>query len=189
MPVPNLNDETAEPQSLDEILDWHSGQVGALIEQRAVTLHALQSGSRVNVPLAFPTENEIESYFQRQRRELDRLTVLNLVASAEATIRVDFFHRVRNRLKDRLSVAYRDWFDTLSGRKQLRPDFDEQGILTVIKQVGVLDNHLIGQFRECLQARHWIGHGRFWAKPVAVDALAPVDVLNRANIVIRAVTI
>jgi len=132
------------------------------------------------------TAGDIDAYYGAQRRELDRLTVLNLVASAEAKIKGDYFRRVGDKLKDTLSIAYRTWHGTLSPQKQLRPDFDESGILDLLKQTGVMDNHIIGRYRECLRARHWVGHGRYWAKPAEVDRLDPVEVYLRSDALLRA---
>ena len=127
------------------------------------------------------TESEVDAYFDGQRRELDRLTVLNLVASAEATIKIDYFRRVRGKLKDPLARAYRKWHKTLSGAKQLRPDFDVGGILDVLREGHLPDNTSLGRFRECLRLRHWVGHGRYWDKPVKIDTLDPDEVYDRAR--------
>jgi hypothetical protein len=175
-----------EPQTLDEIMDWHRGIVDALTDQRASVLQAIRQGSAAP-RFAVMTEDEVDAHFDFQRRELDRLTMLSLVASVEATIRVDYFRRVKGRkLKDDLSRAYRRWHRDLSKRKKKRPDFDEGGILDVLKKAKVMDNNMIGQYRECLQVRHWVGHGRYWAKPVEVDRLDPVDVYNRGGALMRA---
>ena len=69
----------------------------------------------------------------------------------------------------------------MTHKRQSQPNFDEDGILTVLKKAQVLDNNLVGRFRECLRARHWVGHGRYWAKPVEVDQLDPNEVYNRAS--------
>ena len=181
MPVPPTQYETAERQTLGEILDWHHGVVEAVVEQRASVQRAIRDGSPVTARFLTMTEADVDAYFDAQRRELDRLTVLNLVASAEATITADYFRRVREKRKDPLARAYQAWHKTLSSKKQLRPDFDEAGILSVLKQTRVLDNNIIGQFRECLQARHWLGHGRRWDRPMAIDRLDPDDVCDRAR--------
>ncbi len=185
MPIPRIDNGTGEPQTLDEVREWHQGIVDALLAQRASTLHAIRESSPVAPRFISMTEEELDEYFKVQRRELDRLSVLNLVASAEATIRMDFFRRVKDKLKDPLSMAYRKWFKKLSRKKQRRPDFDEAGILHVLKQSGVMDKNIIGQFRECLLARNWVGHGRFWAKPVVLDRIDPDDVYTRAQAVLR----
>ena len=41
MPLPPIDPETAEPQTLDEIRDWHRGIVNAVVDQRASVQHAI----------------------------------------------------------------------------------------------------------------------------------------------------
>ena len=186
MPLPPIDHETAEPQTLDEIRNWHRGVVDALVGQRASVQHAVRAGSAVVSRFVGMTEGEVDAHYDAQRRELDRLTVLNLVASAEATVKVDYFRRVGEKLKDPLARAYREWHKTLPANKQLRPDFDDAGILDVLKESHVMDNNIVGQYRECLRVRHWLGHGRYWAKPAEVDRFDPDDVYDRANALLQA---
>jgi len=186
MPVPLINHATAEPQTLDEIRDWHRGIVDALVDQRTSVQHAIRTGSAIAWRFLGMTEADVDAHYDVQRRELDRLTALNLVASAEAAIKVDYFRRVGGKLKDPLARAYRKFHSTLSAKKQLRPDFDADGILKVLKKAHVMDNHIVGEYRECLRARHWLGHGRYWEKPAAVDLLDPDDVYDRASALLQA---
>ena len=44
-----------------------------------------------------------------------------------------------------------------------------------------MDNNIVGQYRECLAARHWVGHGRRWEKPIAVERFDPDDVYDRCD--------
>jgi hypothetical protein len=189
MPLPSVGNPSAEPQTLDEIRDWHRGIVEALADHHASVRHAIRMGSPVASRFVGMTEGDVDAHYDSQRRELDRLTVLNLVASAEATVKVDYFRRVAEKLKDPLSVAYQKWHKTLSARKKLRPDFDDAGILDVLKDAYVMDNHIVGEYRKCLRARHWVGHGRYWAKPVDVDRLDPDDVYDRANALLQAISL
>lgn len=154
MPIPWIDRITAEPQTLDEIREWHRGIIGALREQRASMQHAIRTGSEVAPRFVGMTEGEVDALYDADRRELDRLTMLNLVASAEGTLMVDYFLRVEKKRKDALSVAYRKWHKSLSQKKQRRPDLDDGGILDVLKKAKVMDNNIIGQYRECLPARH-----------------------------------
>jgi len=186
MPFPLVDHEAAERQSLGAIRDWHRGMIEALVDQRALVLRAIRDGSPVAARFVGRTETDVDTYYDAQRRELDRLTALNLVVSAEATIRNDYARRVRDKGNNPLSQAYQAWHKTLSFRKQLRPDFDEGGILNVLKDSNVMDNHVIGRYRECLKPRHWVGHGRYWAKPVEVDQLDPDDVYDRCNALLQA---
>ncbi len=94
-----------EPQTLDEILDWHQAIVDALVVQRAAVLRGARDGSSVPPRFVGLTEAELDAYYDSQRQELDRLTVLNPVASVEATIRVDHVRRVQGKLKDPLARA------------------------------------------------------------------------------------
>ena len=181
MSTPSPDD--AELQTLDEIRAWHQGVVDALIEQRASSLRAIRDGTSTGPRFIGMTVDDVHHYFQAQTRELDRLTILNLVASAEAAIRVDYFHRVKGRLKDHLSKTYREWHKSLSKKKQRRPDFDKDGILERLKEADILGKtgkRLIGDYRECLRHRNWVAHGRYWAKPVEVEKLDPDDVFDRA---------
>ena len=175
-----------EPQTLDEILDWHGGVVDALVAHRAAVQIAVTIGSAIAPRFVGMTQDDLDAHHDSQQRELDRLTALNLVASVEAAIRGDYFRRVEGRLKSPLAKAYRNWHKTLSAKKRRRPDFDEAGILEVLQGADVMDNNLIGRYRECLRARHWVGHGRYWTKPTAVDRLLPTDVYDRGLALLRA---
>ncbi|HEX4147255.1 MAG TPA: hypothetical protein VHY91_27405 [Pirellulales bacterium] len=186
MPVPSIDHETAEPQTLDEIREWHRDVADALMVQRAAIQRAIAVASNVATRFIGMTEKDVDAWYDARRRELDRLTVLNLVASAEARIKVDYFRRVGQRLKDPLARAYREWHKTLTGKKQLRPDFDQGGILTVLKDSNLIDNNIVGRFRECLRPRHWFAHGRISIKPLEVDRLDPGEVYDRANALLLA---
>lgn len=189
MPRSFVLPKSAEPQTLDEIRAWHLGMVDALLEQRASVKRAIRTGSRVSPRFVGMTESDLDAHFDSQRGELNRLTMLNLVASAEASVTVDYFRRVQEKRKDSLSTAYRKWHETLSKKKKARPNFDEEGILEVLKKSGVIDNNLIGRYRECLRVRHWVGHGRHWNKPMDVDRLDVDDVHERANALLQALPI
>jgi len=109
VPLAHTDDESAEPQTLDQIISWHHDLVDALVARRAVVLVAIRTGGVVPEQYLGLTEDEVEDRHTGQRRELDRLTVLNLVACAEAGVRLDYLQRVKGRLKDTLSKAYRKW--------------------------------------------------------------------------------
>lgn len=185
MPLGPIDPNKGERQTLDEIREWHLGIVAAIMDQRASILHAIRDGSAVAPRFAAMTESEVDNYYEMQRRELDWLTILDLVASTEASVKDDFFYRVKRNLKDSLSRAYGEWYRKLRGPKRLRPDFDEKGILDVLKDARVMDNHIVGEYRVCLRLRHWIGHGRNWDKPKEVGRLDPDDVYDRCNALLR----
>ena len=188
MPRPRTEYDTAEPQTLDEIREWHGGVSDALRDHYTAVRDAIRRGALAEIPARYlgATEAELDSLHDAQREELDRLTVLSLVASVEASIRTDYAERVSGKGSDPLSRAYRAWHATLSFQKQLRPDFDVNGILDQLRAAAVLPNHLVANYRECLGARHWVGHGRYWDKPVAVDRFDPADVHARGAALLAA---
>ena len=106
MPVPSTKYPTGEPQTLDEIRDWHRGMIDALVGQRTAVLGAIRTGLPVAARFVGMTEADVDAYFDMHRQELDRLTMLNLVASAEASIRADYVRRVRDKGSSTLSQAY-----------------------------------------------------------------------------------
>lgn len=185
MPVPSIDREAAEQQTLVEIREWHRDILDALVAHRASMQWAIRSGSAIASRFVGMTEADIDVWYDARRSELDRLTIFNLTASAEATLKIDYFRRVGKKLKDPLSVEYRKWHKSLSGKKQLRPDFDTPGMLDILKKSQVMDNAIIGRYRECLQVRHWVGHGRYWAKPAVADRLDPDEVYERAELLLN----
>ena len=184
MPLPPIDPETAEPQTLDEIRDWHRGIVNAVVDR----------ARRCSMPFAgIGRRPQIRGHDggRRQlalRRATARVGPTHRTESRgehEATVKVDYFRRVGEKLKDPLARRIGNG-TTLSATKQLRPDFDDAGILDVLKEAHVMDNNIVGRYRECLRVRHWLGHGRYWAKPVEVDRFDPDDVYDRAGALLRA---
>ncbi len=192
MPLPRLGHPTAAPQTLADIRAWHLGVLNALDDQRTAAVAAVQAGVPPAEHFVGMTEDEAEAYHRFQTQELDRLTVLNLVASAEAEVKVFFFRRMNRRAgkwKDTLSKFLRSWWVGLSARKQSQPNFDEDGILDRLKEAGVLPGHVLREFRECLKYRHWVAHGRWSVRPPSVDQLDPDDVFERATALIQALPV
>ena len=164
------------PQSIDTVLDWHEGVTQFLERHRVAVLASLaaSSGTEARFRSMFPAE--VDDYFDAQRRNLDLLTVLDLVASAEAALRIDYRARVQRKRRDTLSVAYRAYHKSLPAAKKARPNFDEDGILDVLKASSVIKAHLISDFRDTLRQRHWIAHGRHWSQSLGKAVYLPDDV-------------
>ena len=60
------------------------------------------------------TRDDIEDFFRSHKNELDFVTMLVLMAAAEASIRLDFMERVEKRWKDPVSRAFREIHKKLS---------------------------------------------------------------------------
>jgi hypothetical protein len=65
------------------------------------------------------TKEEIIDDFIWQTEELERLVCLNLIASAEATIRIDYLTRVYEKKKDTISRACRALYKQKGARVSL----------------------------------------------------------------------
>lgn len=63
MPIPRLDDETAEPQTLEEIREWCSGVKDALNEQRVAALRAIHTGSMPAQRFIAMTPDEVNAYY------------------------------------------------------------------------------------------------------------------------------
>lgn len=165
-----------DPQSLDQVFNWYLAAAESFGHHRSATLAALRVGGAAEARFTGMTAGDVDAHFDAQRRNLDRLTILNMVATAEAAVRADYRRRVDAKRKDRLSKAYRAFHGGLSNAQRLRPPFDEQGILHALKGAGVMHPHLVADFRNALRLRHWIAHGRYWTQPLARNTYAPDDV-------------
>jgi len=108
----------SERQTLDWIRDWHQSTAAALVAYRASVHMALQTGSAISPLWADLTPAEVDARYDDLRRELDRLTMLNLVTSGEASITDDYFRRIEKKLRDKLSKVYRKWYKKLSEEEE-----------------------------------------------------------------------
>jgi len=161
-----------KPQSIDDIRDWYEGVVESLVHHRAAVHNALRIGGMTEPRFVGMAAGDIDAFFVAQRNNLDQLAIMNLVASAEASLLMDFKRRVEGNFKDRLSKAYAMHHRTLPLGQKVRPPLDH-GILEQLKAAGVVPAHFVSRFRDVLRLRHWIAHGRYWAQPLANRAYLP----------------
>jgi hypothetical protein len=68
------------------------------------------------------TRREVEEFFDAQRGRLELLTMFELLATAEAILRIEFNARVTERKKDRLSRRFRELQKTRGERIRLDED-------------------------------------------------------------------
>jgi hypothetical protein len=165
-----------QQQSIDEIRDWYEGVVESLLRHRAAIHEALRNQTPAEPRFVGMDADDVDAFFGAQRSNLDQLTIMNLVASAEAELRKDYGDRVAHHYKDILSRTYAAFHRTLSPSQKARPPFDGGGILEQLKQSGAVPAHLVTNFRDALRLRHWIAHGRYWTQPLAHAAYIPDDV-------------
>ncbi len=84
---------SSQEQTLSEVWQWYQYMDKALGDSQTKVINALDSGATVS-EFFLMTKDEIIGYFSWHKEELDRLVSLNLIASAEASLRIDYLTRV-----------------------------------------------------------------------------------------------
>ncbi|MBL9025151.1 MAG: hypothetical protein JNL21_23335 [Myxococcales bacterium] len=155
--------------AIDTVLEHYRDVVECL---RLVHLHGI-----ADIRFAGLTQAQLSDRLAEVRVELDRQTVLALVTSAEATIRLDFMERLiagprHFFLLRRLAFKLRlppSWWQRLGSLEERFCDLEVrygkrvplEEILAAWKMDGA-DAHKVGAFKPILRHRHWLAHGRYF---------------------------
>ena len=103
------------------------------------------------------SHDEVEEERDARLEEIDASLALTLLASIEASFRVDYLRRCYRRKKDPLSRAFR----ALYKRKGRKVSFEEE-LLEGWKRHSNVSPRLLGEIRGAFNYRHWLAHGRYW---------------------------
>jgi hypothetical protein len=169
-----------EDPDLGSVWHWFEFQLKILSEARTyINLRAKPPGTgrplRGYEAQFFEwTSEEIKAFFEGQQGELERLTMFELLATVEATLRLDFEERVENKWKDPVSRRFRNIAKARSG---VRLDEDILETWKNEREVNVSD------FRAALKLRHWLAHGRHW-HPKLGQGYDPASVYQIATVLL-----
>ncbi len=107
---------------------------------------------------------EIERAVSHLVRELDLQISFQLVASAEAMLRVDFHRRVTRKGKDAISRRYRSVENARKARGKRGARLDDllNAWLEASERPGL--GLAIRDLRRLIHFRNWIAHGRYWVE-------------------------
>jgi hypothetical protein len=150
---------SGEQLSLMKIWTWYEETEQALdIYQQEVT-HVLVSGKSVSETFSGMTRKDLNQYFFQHKKELEQLVSLNLMASAEASLRLDYLTRVlRGQIKkNKIDRKFQELYNQKGNRASLRDD-----ILEMWKTVHPECTNSVSDFRGALNVRDWLAHGRYW---------------------------
>ena len=167
-----------EEQDLDKIWEWYELQRALIGEEKVRVLEAFARTDGIMVARYIgKTEEELEVYFSYHITELKYMTMLGMLASTKAALRIDFIVRVKNRNKDEVSRKFRRTFKN-RGINRIRL---EEDILDIWKEhatnPGV--NIAIADFKGALNLRNWLAHGRYWRPKIGrADGYIPADVFD-----------
>lgn len=172
--------------NLDEVWDWYDFQTELLGDESARTLEAFDSGMPVSRPRYHgEARDELRAFFDGQREELGRITMLTLLSATEAALKVDFIVRVMRGKKDAISKRFAAVYKSVKLNVRL-----DQDILEIWKTDPPQPSipSAVGEFRGALNLRHWLAHGRYWKTQFGRE-YAPQDVFDICDGLLRAVAI
>lgn len=125
--------------------------------------------------------DDLDRYFENLRAETELLATLDLIASVEAAIKVDYINRVEKRVKDNSALG--DAFKALHKKKKERVSLEDD-ILRIWKIHDLTTKSKIDDFEHVLDYRHWLAHGRYWVfkSKVPKNGGAPPAFIEAKNV-------
>ena len=103
------------------------------------------------------THDEVAREKEDRLEEIDASLALTLLASIEASFRVDYLRRCYRKRKDSLSRDFR----ALYKKKGRYVSFEEE-LLDGWKKHSNVRQSLLGDIKGAFKYRHWLAHGRYW---------------------------
>jgi hypothetical protein len=117
--------------------------------------------------------SEIDRAFEEMRRELSLQVSMALVAAVEALLMLDFGKRIDDRIDNALYARF-----LILWKKSTRPKLDD--ILEAWKEANPGTGDAIGRFKQVVNLRHWMAHGRYWP-PQGFNGFDADSVVDRAR--------
>ncbi len=111
--------------SLSYIWQWYQETEKAINHYKIMVINSLTSGARMSDTFLSMTKDEIIEHFTEQKEELEKLVSLDFIASAEASLRVDYLTRVYNKNKDNVSRHFRELYQKKRLEAKLSEDILE----------------------------------------------------------------
>ncbi len=173
---------------IDLVWLWFEFQKELVANARGSVIRMFATGTDAAVEADFAyvsrfigqTRTEVEEFFEWQRDQLELVTMFELLATAEAILRIEFKARVISRKRDTLSRRFREIQKAKGDKVRLDED-----ILVAMKEEGVASN-IIAAFRGALRLRDWLAHGRHW-QPKLGRIYEPNDVFDITRALVNAI--
>lgn len=115
---------------------------------------------------------ELNIELSEHKLTLDRMSALEILAFLEARFRIDYLIRCQNKKKDLLSRNLRQIYKVKGNRASLTDD-----ILKEWKVVNSNHKILLDSFKNALDYRNWLAHGRYW-EPKKTSHVKKYDYLS-----------
>jgi len=140
-----------DPPALHEIAAHH-----AILEE-AILLYYSRENPRFEELFVFDTAQEVREKRDATLHEARAASAMTLLASIEASFRVDYLQRYYGKKRDNLSRAFRDLYKEKQQRVSLTED-----ILRRWREHSDVTALLVGDIRSAFRYRDWLAHGRYW---------------------------
>ena len=137
--------------TLDQIAAHH-----AVLED---TIRLYHSPANPSFPalFQFDTPDEVRAKRDATLQEARAASAMTLLASIEASFRVDYLQRNYAKKKDDLSRGFRVLYGQKQGKASLSDD-----ILQGWRDHAGIAPKLVGEIRAAFRYRDWLAHGRYW---------------------------
>ncbi|MCY2925195.1 MAG: hypothetical protein NT031_07105 [Planctomycetota bacterium] len=179
--------DARQEKTIHAVFEWFQFLADLLGREKARVLSAMTiPGSPLLSPFVGLTRQEVEDVFQSHRDELDYVAMLDLMAAAEATVRLDYFDRVVSRSKAPPLVSKRFSKIDRSLRRNERPDL-EGDILDTWQDLVSGTKVPVRDFKGALTLRHWLAHGRYWHPKIGRRQDSPNDIYDVSNNLLQAI--
>ncbi len=180
--------EPDDDPNIDSVWIWFEFQIALIGESRASVLRHFRPGNDIvkealrsnESRFIGSTREEVERFFDAQRGELELVTMFEILATTEGSLRVEFDARVAARKKDGLLRRFRELHKTKGAKIRLDND-----ILGAMREEGIPAN-VVAAFRGALRLRHWLAHGRHW-HPKLGRGYEPGDVFDISRALIDSI--
>lgn len=167
---------SGENVSISYIWEWYQMSEKAMRREKKRILDAFLADSDVEDFFIGMSREDVDSYFEEHKRELDLLVCFDIISASEACLRLDYLSRVYEKLKDPVSRKFRILYKQSGSRIRLSED-----ILDAWLKEHPSCKSVIGQFRGALHLRDWLAHGRYWVSKKIGRKYTPGDVLDVAD--------
>ena len=165
-----------EIRDIGFVWEWYENQKKAIFDYQTVVLNLFSSGSLgFSGKFSGLTSQEIIDYFEVQKYELERIVCFYIIASSEGQIMNNFKIRIKNKKKDNLTIAYKQY----KKKKGIKPILVNDDFLKLLKPIfpNRPEKDIIGKFNSALNFRHWFAHGRHWEQNIG-KYYTPYDVYD-----------
>ncbi len=153
---------SADQIGVDDVWEYYETMRAAIVQFTETAKQSLIEGTDRRDPRLFGMNlAELDVYFENLLNEADQQACLFLIASAEATIHVDFHERVYKKRKDSVSREFQDIYKAKRGHDKTRIRLEEDILDTWASEI-TRAKTAVGTFKGALKFRHWLAHGRWW---------------------------